>query len=92
MFGGISISYFVNGWILHWFGWRTVFYASSGITIIWCIMWYFIVYETPREHPYISTEELDFIESSISTTVSKKKVRPSPCRNSTSRILQVQYE
>ena len=35
------------------------------IGVIWAIMWFFLVYNSPAEHPRISTEERDYIEKAL---------------------------
>ncbi len=46
---------------LQW-GWRSAFVAGGILGIIWVIAWIFI-YQTPRNHPRLSPEELQLIES-----------------------------
>ena len=37
-------------------GWRAIFYFTGGSGIIWCILWLFLVYDSPAKHPrYILT-------------------------------------
>lgn len=48
------------------------------ITIIITIVWYAIVYDTPAQHPRISTEEREHIEKSLGDNISKKKVCATP--------------
>ena len=38
--------------------------AASGIVgALFCVVWYFLGYSSPKEHPRISPEELEYIES-----------------------------
>lgn len=71
---GISFCYFLSGWILHWFGWRAIFYVSGFIGFVWCIIWYYFVYDDPHRHPYISKEELTLIDKTIGGAISKKQL------------------
>ena len=32
-------------------GWRAIFYFTGGSGIIWCILWLFLVYDSPAKHP-----------------------------------------
>lgn len=59
-------------------GWPTIFYLSGGIGILWCIIWWIYVTDTPAQSKHLSTEErlyLDTIED-ISDT---KKTIPWRC-------------
>uniref|UniRef100_T1KC49 Major facilitator superfamily (MFS) profile domain-containing protein n=1 Tax=Tetranychus urticae TaxID=32264 RepID=T1KC49_TETUR len=42
-------------------GWPSVFYLFGGFNLIFAVVWYIIVYDTPEEHPYLSPEELEVI-------------------------------
>ncbi|XP_030383238.1 putative inorganic phosphate cotransporter [Scaptodrosophila lebanonensis] len=46
-------------------GWPGIFYISSTVGIIWCIVWLIFGANTPRESKFISEAELKYIESSI---------------------------
>lgn len=46
---------------------------AGGIGLLWSIMWFWIIFETPAVHPRISPEERKEIEDAIGTTTSKKK-------------------
>jgi len=35
------------------------------IAVIWSIMWFFLVYNSPAEHPRISGEERNYIEKAL---------------------------
>ena len=37
-------------------GWRSIFYVTGASSLIWCIAWQFLVYDTPSKHPRISGE------------------------------------
>ena len=38
---------------------------AGGVTVLWLVAWIFLVYESPREHPRITQEELNYIEGSL---------------------------
>ena len=58
---GAIITYPMCGFIIDQFGWEPCFYVIAAITIVWTIVWYFIVYDDPTSHPRISMEELEEI-------------------------------
>jgi len=42
--------------------------------VVWAIMWYFLVYNSPAQHPRISAEEQQFIEKALNKTYDVKVV------------------
>nr|XP_042907968.1 putative inorganic phosphate cotransporter [Parasteatoda tepidariorum] len=46
-------------------GWPAVFYISGLSVVVWFIVWIFLVYESPNEHPHITQEELDYITEKV---------------------------
>jgi len=42
--------------------------------VIWSIMWFFLVYDTPSQHPRISVEEKMYIENVMNKKAGEKKV------------------
>lgn len=63
------ITYPLCGYILSKFSWHTVFYVTGSIGLSWCVLWYFLAFNTPAKHPRISEEELNYIQSSVSDEV-----------------------
>lgn len=43
------------------YGWRMAFIVQGGIGLIWLLFW--VKYRSPEEHPNLSKEELDLIQS-----------------------------
>jgi ACS family glucarate transporter-like MFS transporter len=50
------------GWLVHSFGWQSVFYVMGGLGILMSFVWMKTIYG-PRLHPRINKAELDFIEA-----------------------------
>ena len=42
--------------------------------MIWSIMWFFLVYDSPSQHPRISVEEKMYIENALNKKAGEKKV------------------
>jgi len=42
--------------------------------VIWSIMWFFLVYDSPSQHPRINDEEMKHIENALNKKGVKKKV------------------
>ncbi len=54
----------VGGLLVENVNWQSVFYVSGSAGIIWTILWFHFVSESPAEHRTISFEERDYIERS----------------------------
>lgn len=58
-------------------GWRMVFYGQAAIVLIITILWMVLVSGSPRSHRFITEKEVEYIENSLGTSISKaKKVPP----------------
>jgi ACS family D-galactonate transporter-like MFS transporter len=70
---GGAIGFFISGqfvgtafltpvlfWLEAHYGWRTVFYSTGCLGLLWGIAWYFL-YRTPRESRLANTAEIDYI-------------------------------
>ncbi|MFC2137156.1 MFS transporter [Bacteroidota bacterium] len=71
---GAILAPFVVGWIVHLNGknWQIPFLITGGLSTIWVILWQ-KTYKKPEEHPNMSKEELDYIESD-SVIENKEKI------------------
>ncbi|NVD74845.1 MFS transporter [Duganella sp. BJB1802] len=50
------------GWLVHSFGWESVFYVMGGLGIVMSFIWRKTVYG-PKDHPAINAAELAYIEA-----------------------------
>lgn len=62
---GTAVTMVAGGYLLHFFGWPSVFYVAGGLTLVWFVFWSFFVYNDPSEHPRITEEELNYIQSHL---------------------------
>ncbi|KAK6641242.1 hypothetical protein RUM44_012951 [Polyplax serrata] len=53
------------GWIITTLGWPSVFYISGTLGLLWYFAWYFLVYDSPDEHPWISSKEKQYLDKHI---------------------------
>lgn len=67
---------FLSGFIIRFIpgGWPNVFYFFGIASIVWFAVWCLCVFNDPLSHPYISQEELDYLQQSIGC-LERKKVR-----------------
>lgn len=63
---GTVVTYSVSGFLAasSW-GWKSIFYLSGVFGALWCIPWFFLVANSPKEHRWISKAEFTYIDSSI---------------------------
>ena len=50
------------GWLVHSYGWQSVFYVMGGLGIVMAFIWRKTIYG-PKDHPRINQAELDYIEA-----------------------------
>ncbi|XP_013788638.2 putative inorganic phosphate cotransporter [Limulus polyphemus] len=54
-------------------GWPSVFYVFGISGCVWFVLWTVFVYNTPRDHPRISEEELSYIQEDQAEEKAHKK-------------------
>jgi len=47
---------------------------AGAMGVIWSIMWFFLVYDTPSQHPRISDKEKNYIENALNKKAVKSEV------------------
>ncbi len=56
------------------FGWRITFVILGGLCLIWIPIWYIINKKSPKDHPWVTQEERDYILQGQGE-IEKKEVR-----------------
>jgi ACS family glucarate transporter-like MFS transporter len=51
----------IMGWLVHAFGWESVFFVMGGLGIALAFAWLKLIYG-PKDHPSVSASELKYIE------------------------------
>lgn len=72
---GNVIDWPMSGFIIQYFGWHYAFYAAVLILVVFVVAWFFIIYDSPKDHPRISTKEKEFILCKLNSTAIKEKVK-----------------
>jgi MFS family permease len=62
---GIIAGVVVVGWLIELWGWRAMFYGTGALTVLGVLLFWLLVYDHPREHPWVSPEEVALIEGAI---------------------------
>lgn len=55
-------------------GWPLAFYVFGGLGIIWSIVWWLIIFDSPATHPKISPQERDYIQACLGPENTQSKV------------------
>ncbi|KAJ8869277.1 hypothetical protein PR048_030849 [Dryococelus australis] len=74
---GVMVTFPLFGWLQGLFGWPSVFHVTGVIGTVWFCAWWLLVFDTPAEHPRISTDEREHIEDSLKHSKASKKL-PTP--------------
>ncbi|CAH0142014.1 putative glucarate transporter [Massilia sp. Bi118] len=51
----------IMGWLVHSYGWHSVFYVMGGLGIVMAFVWLKVIYG-PKDHPSVSASELKYIQ------------------------------
>ncbi|CAL1293111.1 unnamed protein product [Larinioides sclopetarius] len=75
---GAAVSGMVTGWLcdIPGLGWPFAFYIWGIITVLASIIFFFIYYEHPKDHPWITDEELNYISDGWEIKISTKPSTP----------------
>ena len=65
MCAGIVLTFSVGGFMCKSWGWPSLFYAFGGGSLVWLVLWFFVVSDRPDDHPWISRAERDYILESF---------------------------
>ncbi|CAG2206036.1 SLC17A5 [Mytilus edulis] len=55
-------------------GWGSIFYITGGVTLLWVLLWFILIRDTPLEHPWITDAEKNYICKTIPFNVENKKL------------------
>ncbi|XP_013180216.1 PREDICTED: uncharacterized transporter slc-17.2-like [Papilio xuthus] len=73
---GTVVTWSLTGPLLEKFGWASAFYVPAALTIVWCAFWWYLVADTPNEHPRISDQERKYILDALGDRVTNAKGLP----------------
>ncbi|PSN50732.1 Vesicular glutamate transporter 2 [Blattella germanica] len=75
---GTVVSLPLSGILAEYVGWPYIFYFFGALALVWCILWWFIVSETPQGDRKITDAEMEYIRSSIGPSANHIKVNVDP--------------
>ncbi|XP_072944844.1 sialin-like isoform X2 [Epargyreus clarus] len=73
---GTVVTWSLTGPLLEKFGWASAFYVPAALTFVWCAFWWYLVADTPNEHPRITEAERKYITDALGDKVKKSKGLP----------------
>lgn len=53
---------------------HNAFFSAGVIGVIWSVIWFLVIFDSPAQHPRISMEERNHIEMAIGNTINNKSV------------------
>jgi sugar phosphate permease len=53
------------GWLIDQYGWREMFFVSAAVSVLGALAFWFVVYDYPKDHPWISATERTAIEAAL---------------------------
>ncbi len=62
---GLILGMPLVSWLIDSWGWRVMFYATGVLSVVGAVCFYVLVYDHPRDHPWISSQERTFLEEEI---------------------------
>lgn len=71
---GTVVTWSLTGPLMLRFGWPSAFYVPAVLTLLWCFLWWYLVADTPDEHPRITDEERKYIRDALGDKINKTKV------------------
>uniref|UniRef100_A0A0P4Y9Z8 Sialin n=1 Tax=Daphnia magna TaxID=35525 RepID=A0A0P4Y9Z8_9CRUS len=68
---GTVVSMGVCGLLAEHLGWASIFYVSGTFALLWWVLWFVLVKESPQEDRFIDRSELDYISNCLGVTANQ---------------------
>ncbi|XP_063235106.1 sialin isoform X2 [Bacillus rossius redtenbacheri] len=78
LFGGVFSTIVMlplGGAVVQSLGWPAFFYGTGSLAVLWCGYWWYLVHDSPHQHPRISPEERDYITRALAGATGGKRPR-----------------
>ncbi|GJQ72409.1 hypothetical protein Trydic_g3490 [Trypoxylus dichotomus] len=73
---GTVVTWPVLGYIMQSIGWTWAFFLPGIFVLLWCILWFILIADSPEMHPRISEDEKIYISKSLGDNIVKTKRLP----------------
>lgn len=74
---GAALTLPICGYLISTLGWASVFYVTGTVGLVWSVLWFLLIHDSPAQHPRISKEERAEIEAKIAEGEGGKSIKPS---------------
>ena len=61
---GSVVALSIGGIIGEYINWQSIFYISGGVGLVWTLLWFYFISESPAEHKTITDDEKNYIVNS----------------------------
>jgi len=68
MYMGTVIAMPLAGILAEYVNWEAIFYVFGLIALLWCLMWWWIVEDSPDQDRSITDQELEYLQNTIGVT------------------------
>ncbi|XP_065208516.1 sialin-like [Planococcus citri] len=75
-FFGTVVAFPACGFFAEKLGWPSTFYIPAVVAIIWCITWFICVKDDPESDPWITENELKFLQDALGDVKSQQVTHP----------------
>ncbi|XP_068903527.1 vesicular glutamate transporter 3-like [Tenebrio molitor] len=72
---GTVVSMPASAYLATALGWPSIFYFFGVLGLIWFVIWWILVAESPADDPRISKEELEYIQKCLGNVDAKRNIR-----------------
>lgn len=71
----------MSGWLADFYGWQSIFYVFGTLAVVWSIIWFIVVKDSPSKDNWISKSEKTFILDSLKNQDGQKNVIKVPWKS-----------
>lgn len=70
----VAVGYPLFGWVMAARRWDDIFYISGCFGVVWAVAWFWLMYDSPSQHPRISSEEREYLGKALAGVVADRKL------------------
>jgi sugar phosphate permease len=69
----LVISSPLSGWLMDRWNWRVMLIVEGAFPLVWLLVWLTCIYDYPKEAPWISSEEREYLQSTFQREVAEQE-------------------
>jgi len=69
----LALSAPLSGWLLQRWNWRVMLIVEGAFPLLWLLVWIARIYDYPRQAPWISAEERDYLDAEFRKDVAQRE-------------------